>query len=149
MICSYIDAQGVPHVHCLEIYNGNKLGYVAKQLEKLFWILNNTTLIEEKIGVVAVPRILVTFDNVNLMMKAMEYIQLATIFQVKGIEELILLELMKKFGMDSTPFEDELSLKNYTSSQSLLISSNLLIDSSIVRLMPSSSLFSIHTANPK
>lgn len=89
VICSYVDAQGVPHVYCLEVYNGNKLGYVTKQLEKLFWILDNTTLIEERIGVVAVPRILVTFDNESLMRKTIEHIQSSAIFQVEGVEELV------------------------------------------------------------
>ncbi len=90
VICSYVDAQGVPHVYCLEVYNGNKLGYVTKQLEKLFWILDNTRLIENRIGVDAVPRILVTFDNEALKKKTMEYIQASAVFQVEGIEELML-----------------------------------------------------------
>jgi len=89
VICSYIDAQEITHVYCIEIYNGNRFGYVTKQLEKLFWILDNTTLIEDRIGGRAVPRILVTFDNEALMQKTVEYIQSAAIFQVEGIEELI------------------------------------------------------------
>lgn len=79
----------MPHVYCLEVYNGNKLGYVTKQLEKLFLILDNTRLIENRIGVDAVPRILVTFDNEALKKKTMEYIQASAVFQVEGIEELV------------------------------------------------------------
>ena len=91
VICSYLDAKGRPHVYCLEVYNGSRLGYVTKQLEKLFWILDNTRLIENRIGVDAVPCILVTFDNEALMEKTRGYIQSATAFQVEGIEGLIFL----------------------------------------------------------
>ena len=93
VICSFVDANGISHVYCLEVYNGNRLGYVTKQLEKLFWILDNTTLIEKRIGMDAVPRILVTFDNESLMKKVMMYIKSGAIFQVEGIEQLILFNL--------------------------------------------------------
>ena len=99
VICSYVDDQGSPHVYCLEVYNGNKFGYVTKQLEKLFWILDNTTLIEKRIGVEAVPRILVTFDNESLMKKTKVHIQSTAIFQVEGIEKLIF------FSLDSEVWE--------------------------------------------
>lgn len=77
----------------MEVYNGDKVHYVVSQLEKLFWILDNTRKIENRIGVDAVPRILVTFDNENLFEKVVERISKNRYFLVEGIEELLLFKL--------------------------------------------------------
>jgi len=69
-------------------------------LEKLFWILDNTTLIEDRIGIDAVPCILVTFDNEALMEKTMSHIKESDIFQVEGIENLI------HFAIDSAVWKE-------------------------------------------
>ena len=89
MICSYVDANNEPHVFCIEVYNGNKVGRVVGQLEKLFAILDTSKRIEQRIGVDVVPRILVTFDNENLLAKVKERIQDNPVFAVEGIEDLL------------------------------------------------------------
>ncbi|MEO1263819.1 MAG: hypothetical protein AAFZ15_33745 [Bacteroidota bacterium] len=49
MICSYTSESGTPQVFCLEVYNGNKTDYAFQQIKTLFWILDNTRKIEERI----------------------------------------------------------------------------------------------------
>ena len=93
MICSYTDANQKPHVLCIEIYNGNKVGRVVIQLEKLFAILDTSTKIEERIEVDTVPRIIVIFDNENLMLKVKERVFSSHFFAVEGIHKLLLFAL--------------------------------------------------------
>lgn len=100
MIFSYTDTDGKPYVLCVEVYNGNKVGRVVGQLEKLFTILDTTKKIEQRIGVDAVPRILVTFDNENLQTKVMERVRVNPAFAVEGVEGLLL------FGLDTEVWSD-------------------------------------------
>ena len=78
------------------MYNGNKVGYVISQLEKLFWIIDNTTKIEEKMGVNAVPRILCTCDSESLMYSVIKRIRNNKTFHVDKIEELLFFNLDTK-----------------------------------------------------
>jgi len=94
MICSYFDAQGQPHIYCVEVYKGNRISYIMQQLEKLFWILDNTTKIEQKVGLQAVPRLLIVFDNPTAMESVRTQMKVHPFFQVKGIGEVVL------FGME-------------------------------------------------
>jgi len=103
VICGFTDAQGKPKVFCLEVYNGKKIGYVEKQLISLFKILESSKKIEQRIGVDAIPRILVTFDNDSLFQKVLERIKKNPFFRVEGIEQLLFFKLdtnvRKDFGV--------------------------------------------------
>lgn len=102
IICGFRDANSYLKIFCLEVYNGDKVGYVEQQLIQLFWILDSTKKIEQRIDMDAVPRILVTFDNEQLYLKVLSRIQQNNRFHVEGIEHLIFfnsdVNVWKKFG---------------------------------------------------
>lgn len=92
-MCSFIIPNGKPHIFCLEVYNGNKVGYVEQQLKTLFGLLDRTKKIEQRVGVEALPRLLVTFDNQSLMDKVLARLQKDLFFHVEGIENLMFFNL--------------------------------------------------------
>lgn len=100
VICGFKDANSFEKIFCLEVYNGNNVGYVEKQLIQLFRILDNTKKIEQRIGMNAIPRILVTFDNEQLFLKVLSRIQQNNLFHVEGIEQLIF------FNSDANTWKD-------------------------------------------
>lgn len=69
-------------------------------MEKLFWIIDNTRKLEQRIGIQTVPRILCALDNKALMKKIIEGVRGNPIFHVEGIEELIF------FGLDMEVWEN-------------------------------------------
>ena len=82
VICGFRNANLSEKIFCLEVYNWKNVGYVEKQLIQLFWILDNTKKIEQRIGMKAIPRILVTFDNEQLYLKVLSRLQKNNIFNV-------------------------------------------------------------------
>ena len=99
-IYSFQKPTGESFIFIWEIYTGDKARYPLEQLEKLFWIIDNTRKIEQRIGVKAIPRILCALDNEALMEKVIEGVKANPIFHVEGIEELIF------FGVDREFWED-------------------------------------------
>ncbi len=70
IICSHTTSNQEANIFVLEVYNSNgnnRIHYVEQQLEKLFWILDKTKKIEQRIGVDTIPRILCTFDSVSFL----------------------------------------------------------------------------------
>lgn len=96
-ICSFTH-EGKAQIYVLEVYNSkgnNRTQYVEQQLEKLFWIIDNTKKIEQRLGVDVVPRILCTLDTPNFRDAVIKRIKANPYFHVEGIEELLF------FGLDS------------------------------------------------
>ncbi|MEL7120696.1 MAG: hypothetical protein AAFO07_14690 [Bacteroidota bacterium] len=73
----------------MEVYNGDKTTYIIEQLKKIFRVIENTQAFEQKIGVSAVPQLLMTFDSHEMRDRILEYIQKDKFFMIEGIEELI------------------------------------------------------------
>ncbi|MEM8529159.1 MAG: hypothetical protein AAGG68_31295 [Bacteroidota bacterium] len=96
LIYSYFDAQNQPQIYCIEVYKGNRVGYIIQQLEKLFWILDNTTKIEQKVGLQTIPRLLIILDNPTTLQSVKDEIKVHPFFQVKGIGEVVLLKIEDK-----------------------------------------------------
>lgn len=108
VICSFKDQNGKYKLFCLEVYNGNNVGYVCSQLEKLFWILENTNKIENRIGVDVTPRILVVFDNESLLQKTTKRLQTNQNFRVHGIEQLLFFNLDERVWLEFHSFREAL-----------------------------------------
>jgi len=64
-----------------------------EQLEKLFWIVEKTDKVENKIGVKAIPRILCICDNLNLLKGIIKRMRANKAFRVDGIEQLMFFNL--------------------------------------------------------
>lgn len=96
MILSYSKTSGQSFVFCLELYNGNKVKYATDQLKKLFWIIDNSRKVEQKVDLNVIPRILCVCDNENLLTRIQERIKADNFFRVKHIEQLIFFNLDNK-----------------------------------------------------
>lgn len=111
VIFSYSKEQGSPLLYCLEVYNGNRTKYVVEQLKKLFWIIEKTTKIGEKVKLKKIPRILCVFDNEPLLKNTIDRVKKDSFFSFQGIEQLLFLNLDKQvweqFGKDWINIEGE------------------------------------------
>ncbi len=92
------------------MYNGDRVKYATEQLEKLFWIIEKTKKIEQKVGLDSVPRILVVCDSQKLLEGIINRMKKNKAFWVEHIEELIFFNLdesvWKEFGTAWVNLED-------------------------------------------
>lgn len=93
MILSYIQSSSQSFVFCLELYNGDKVKYATDQLRKLFWIIDSSRKVEQKVEANTIPRILCVCDNERLLKKIQERIRNDKFFRVKHIEKLLFFNL--------------------------------------------------------
>lgn len=100
MILSYAASSEQVFVFCLELYNGDKVKYATEQLKKLFWIIDNSRKIEQKVDLNSIPRILCVCDNEGLLKKIQERIKNDKFFWVKHIEKLIFFNLDYAIHLD-------------------------------------------------
>ncbi len=112
VIFSYKKKQESPLLFCLEVYNGNRTKYVIEQLKKLFWVIEKTTKIGQKVNLKKIPRILCVFDNETLLRNTLDRVKTDKFFSFQGIEQLLFLNLDNKvweqFGNGWTNIEGEL-----------------------------------------
>jgi hypothetical protein len=100
MICYYQFPNQSSMLYCLEVYNGDKVTYASQQLETLLWIIEKTRLVENRVGVKAIPRMLCVCDNEALLLGIQQRLKANPVFNVEHIEELLF------FNIDRVVWED-------------------------------------------
>ncbi len=111
VIFSYERPTGEASLFCLEIYNGNRTKYVVEQLKKLFWIIERTTKIGDKVQLQKSPRVLCVFDNQTLLENTIRRLQEDKYFSFQGIDRFLLFnvdhQVWKDFGSNWQTIEGE------------------------------------------